>query len=63
MSVLTRVIKCPLCKRRRECKYVNPVDFGSKGKGSLWCCTACGSEFGLRPALTASLLDEEVSDA
>ena len=53
--VLVRVLICPHCKRLRESEYL-----GASARRSLWRCNGCEREFHLGPALTASLLSEEV---
>lgn len=63
MSGLTRIIKCPQCRRRRECTYLEPAQFGSKRQGSRWQCQGCAHRFSLSPAVSSSLLNGEYDDA
>lgn len=53
--VLIKVMRCPHCRRLRECRCLATSD----GMGSLWRCFYCGGDFHLGKALTISLLSEK----
>lgn len=55
------LLRCPICGRYREVSYVGRACYGSKDTGAVWRCGYCGSIFETGPALTASLLNEELA--
>jgi len=57
MNTIIHIIRCPVCKRLRECEYVGAT---SSGRGH-WRCLSCGVDFELSPALTLSFLDKEIT--